>query len=68
MELICTRGSCGFRVHERYFLDKVQFTPGICPVDNGPLKVVDDATDQGVTGAAIDVDPSSSTFRRVVTE
>lgn len=65
MELICERG-CGLRVHDRYFLDKTQFTAGICPNCNGPIKIVDDHTDKKTTGATLDLDPASGTFRRVL--
>lgn len=55
MEIICGRkGTCGFRAHERYFLDKTQFTPGICPVCNGPVVVVEDGTDTAVANATIE--------------
>jgi len=44
MEIICTR-KCGFRVHDRYFLDKTQFAPGICPRCSGGTLVVTKGTD-----------------------
>ena len=49
MEFICSRG-CGFRVHDRYFRDKPQYSPGICPRCNGPVSVVHDGQDSHVPG------------------
>lgn len=66
MEIICD-GSCSFRVHDRYFADKERFSPTGCPTCNGPLKVVNDHSNTKATGASIDIDPSSATYRRVVT-
>jgi len=66
VELICTRPNCSFRVHDRYFRDKARFTPGICPVDGGPIRVVTDHTDQQILNKKIDIDPSSDNYRLVV--
>lgn len=66
MELICIRPMCSFRVHDRYFRDKARFTPGICPVDGGPLRIVTDHTDQAILNKKIEIDPSSDNYRLVV--
>lgn len=65
MQILCTRSSCSFRVHDRYFVDKTRFQVGICPVDGGPLKVVHNDTDNEAN-AQLDKDPNSSTYRRVI--
>jgi len=66
VQIICERPGCAFRVHDRYFLDKVQFSAGSCPVDAGPLAVVADYTDRKETRFHLETDPSSTNFRRVV--
>lgn len=66
LQIICERPSCAFRVHDRYFLDKVQFAPGSCPVDGGPLAVVADYSDRRDTRFHIETDPAATNFRRVV--
>jgi len=64
-QYICTR-LCGFRVHDRYWLDNPHFTPAICPNDGGPIQIVADYTDEPITDMAVDVDPGSATFRRLI--
>jgi hypothetical protein len=49
-EIICTHVTCTFRVHARYFQDKPRFTAGVCPVDNGPVSIVEARTDTVVPG------------------
>lgn len=65
MQLICSRRECGFRAHDRYFVDKRQFEPGSCPRCQGPIVVVDDGTDTPVKGAHVVTDSTNSHYRRV---
>ena len=67
MELICGRTpNCGFRAHDRYFVEKPRFAVNICPRCNGPVEVVEDFTDRLVLGASVDPDPASRSYRQVV--
>lgn len=68
MEITCSNGVCAFRVDDRYFRDKPRFTPGICPNCNSPVQVVETHTTQRVTGAHVDTDPASQTYREVILE
>lgn len=68
MEIVCSSGTCSFRVHDRYFIDKERFAPTGCPTCGHPLRVVTEHTDSVAVGSSIDTDPNSSTYRRVVTE
>ena len=59
-QVICDRvATCGFRVHEYYFAQKPQFTPGICPRCGGPLRIVKAFTDEKIVGATMDLDIDS---------
>lgn len=57
MEVICNRnqtGGCGFRVHDRYFEEKIKrFSPGVCPRCAGPVIVVESGTDTPVIGKSV---------------
>lgn len=66
MELICTRTTCGFRANSRYFVENVKFTVGICPVDNGPIRIVRDRSDTTFPKRRLDTDPNSQTYRQVI--
>jgi len=37
--LVCGNQQCSFRVHDRYFEDKRQFAPGVCPNCGGVIEV-----------------------------
>jgi len=67
MQVICARG-CGFRVHDRYFETKKQFSPGICPRSNcgGPLEIVEDFTDKVVPGAKMITNPKDGVLGAVI--
>ncbi len=55
-ELICAQhslGRCGFRVHQRYFIEKTRFSPGICPRCGNPVKVVTPGTNDIVPGMMV---------------
>jgi len=68
MQIICDRtGTCGFRVHERYFLEKEQFSPGVCPRCGGPLRIVNDYTDEKVPGAVMNLDQDSRDRGKITT-
>jgi len=67
MELICARrDTCSFRAPENYFKVKQRFMPGICPVDNGPILVVEDGTDQRLNAFKVQTDPLQAQYREVV--
>lgn len=63
--LVCSNPTCSFRVHDRYFQDKIRFEPGICPNCNGVVRVhiAYGALDPAM---GIGIDPSQSGFRSVV--
>ena len=65
MQLICER-NCGFRVHERYFVQKKRFQAGICPRCAGPIGVVEDFTDTRIPGLRIISDPTQGNYGEVV--
>ena len=68
MQIICARvPNCGFRADDRYFHDKSRFYPGVCPRCNGPVAIVGDNTDTVISGAKVDTNPGSPTYREVVT-
>jgi len=55
MEVICARvPNCGFRVHDRYYLEKPRFAPRICVRCNGPIKIVHADTDDVAQGFVMD--------------
>jgi len=71
MQLIGTRDASTFRVPADYFEEKPTFTPGVDPTTGGPVKVVEDFTDDAPDAPAgkrwrLDLDPDSRTYRRVV--
>lgn len=54
MQIICGRTpSCGFRAHDRYYLENLKFARHICPNCNGPIKIVRDNTDTAVPKATM---------------
>ena len=53
-EIICSKNTCGFRVHERYFEEKHRFTPGYCARCSSPVLFVLKGTDEVVLGAKMD--------------
>tara|TARA_Y100000310_G_scaffold293381_1_gene322929 strand:+ start:666 stop:869 length:204 start_codon:yes stop_codon:yes gene_type:complete len=56
-EIICGRvPNCGFRVHDRYYEQKVRFTPGVCARCNGPLNIVADHTDETIQGVTMNME------------
>jgi len=63
----CTRETCAFVVHDRYFADKVKFTPGICPNCGGVLKVTDPFVMEESLTHVLQTNPRKRSFRRVVT-
>tara|TARA_Y100000034_G_scaffold100070_1_gene123215 strand:- start:219 stop:437 length:219 start_codon:yes stop_codon:yes gene_type:complete len=60
VEIVCAAKD-GFRVHERYFVDKPRFAPGVCPRCGGPVHVVKPATYTRVEGAAVSLVTGSVT-------
>ncbi len=68
VQIICDRtDSCGFRVHERYFSEKKQFMPGVCPRCGGPLRIVDAYTDNKIEGATMEMDVDSRSRGKITT-
>ena len=65
IQVICAR-NCGFRVHDRYFEQKTQFQPGVCPRCSGPLNIVEAYTDNVIAGATMVLDRKSSDAGKVV--
>ena len=58
---------CAFVVHDQYFLDKIRFTPGVCPNCGGLVDVCVAYQDTPASGYHLGVDPGDSrTYRRVV--
>ena len=58
-QIICGRvPKCGFRVHDRYYVEKQRFPRQICPNCNGPIQIVDDNTDHVIEGAIMQQDGS----------
>jgi hypothetical protein len=54
MQVMCGRTpNCGFRVHDRYYVEKPQFARNICARCNGPILIVADDTDDKVQGAVM---------------
>ena len=45
--------SCGFRVHDRNYEEKTQFTTSICARCNGPIKIVKENTTEVIEGATM---------------
>jgi len=62
----CTRDTCGFVVHDRYFAEKQRFTPGICPNCGGVLMVTDPFSMTKSLTHKLQTDPRVVSFRRVV--
>lgn len=57
---------CSFRVHDRYFTDKLRFVPGVCPNCGGQVHVVDPFTDDRSRTHMLDIAEGSRTYRRVI--
>ena len=57
MQIIGTRSTSSFRVPSDYFyLKRDRFAPGVDPTTGGPCALVDDNTDNVVSGYHIDQD------------
>lgn len=57
-EIVCAQmrsGICGFRVHDRYFVEKTRFAPGICPRDGAPVTVVQKGTNTNIAEMVVDL-------------
>ena len=54
-QITCKRPLCSFRVPENYFEVKPRFSAGQCPVDGGPLQVVDSGTDNLAVGVRLEL-------------
>ena len=65
-DIICTRPSCTFRVHQDYFKDKKRFTAGICPVCNGPVAIVEKGTDTVSPGLTFATERSLANYGAII--
>ena len=58
VHIICgARPSCGFRVHDRYYVDKPRFAPGVCARCSGPIILVEPYTNTAVIGYKMSIKP-----------
>lgn len=71
MQIIGSRPNSSFRVNDQYFVQRTWMTPGQDPTSGGPLKIVEDWTDDPPVARqghhwVLDVDPNSNTYRQCV--